>query len=371
VRFTPARGEVYGPPGAIAGPASPLPQGVSLPPVTRGGRLHEIVPEKNRILNPNTRWSKHIMDEHSDDPLPSDSYDGANVGDNRSWGVVDDTCDGIIEANLVIDGRRHIATGRVLSTCPDWAPDRRPFYSVADDLADRDLPAVEVTSDTIEDTQYEIADLFERALETASMFNLDAMRTRAIGENRDSSNVRPERAVPRIDDRSMTQADRGTRRTDRPPRYADLTADLFAYPEERLSAPGNRLPYSDAAQFAHAKLSDLETLIEFLRSKPNRVRSLVRPPFGRFRQLAESQRGKANPKFRDPRVERDSAHDMRMPPYMRDSDQNPLSLTKRQYDALMDFVDLLSRKKPVAGRPYSPIARKIESFLKRLDSNGE
>ena len=46
VRFTPARGEVYGPPTAIAGPASPLPPGVSLPPVTLGGRLHEIVPER-------------------------------------------------------------------------------------------------------------------------------------------------------------------------------------------------------------------------------------------------------------------------------------------------------------------------------------
>ena len=373
VRFTPARGKVYGPPEAIAGPASPLPQGVSLPPVTRGGRLHEIVPEENRILNPNTRWSQHIMDQHQDDPQPSDSYDGANVGDNRSWGVVDDTCDGIIEANLVINGRRFIATARVLSTCPDWAPDRRPFYSVADDLADRDLPPVKVTSDTIKDSQYEIADLFERAFETASMFNLDAMRARAIVENRDYyAKVPPNNAIPRIDERSMTSADRGTNRTDRPPPYADLTADMFPYPNnEPTSAPGNRVPYSDAAQFAHAKLSDLDSLIEFLRSEPDRVKSLIRPPFGRFRQLAERRRGRSGQEFRDPRNKRISPHDMRMPPYMRDSDQNPLSLTKRQYDAIIDFVDLLGRQRPVAGRPFSPIAVKIADFIERFDTESE
>ena len=32
---------------------------------------------------------------------------------------------------------------------------------------------------------------------------------------------------------------------------------------------------------------------------------------------------------------------MRMPPYMRDSDENPLSLNWRDYDRLMKFLDLL------------------------------
>jgi hypothetical protein len=112
LRFTPATGQVYGPPDAIAGAASPLPQGVALPPVTLGGRLHDIVPPENRILNPNTPWSRHIMDANQDDPQPSDSYDGANVGISRSWGVVDDTCDGIIEAQVVLNNNRHVARSR-------------------------------------------------------------------------------------------------------------------------------------------------------------------------------------------------------------------------------------------------------------------
>jgi hypothetical protein len=375
VRFTPARGQVYGPPDAIAGPASPLPQGVALPPVTLGGRLHEIVPKENRILNPNTPWSRHIMDERGDDPQPSDSYDGANVGDNRSWGVIDDTCDGIIDAHVIIDNERFTATTRVFSSNPDYAPDRRPFYSVADDLADRDLEPIEVgddpLNDTIDETELEIGDLFDRAFETASLFNLDALRHRAILENLDAESDEESAALPKTDDRSMTEADRGSKRSvPRPPPYADLTADLFPHPPPKISPPpGRRLRYAEAAEFAHAKLCDLETLIDFLRSKPDRVKALIRPPFGRFSQLPRTARKKPDPNFRDPRVERDLRHDMRMPPYMRDSDNAPLSLTNRQYDALMAFIEILRQPRIRVGRADSPIARRIEDFVQRRASS--
>src|SRR5262245_53391443 len=162
VRFTPARGEVYGPKTAISGPASPLPPGEALPAVTLEGRLHDIVPEQNRILSPNTPWSTYIMDHtgHSD-PAPSDSYAGANVGESQSWGVVDDSCDGVIQAAVVIRGKRFLAKARVLSSCPDYAPDRRPFNSLADDLADRDKKPVRVGDENVlRDVQAGIADLF-------------------------------------------------------------------------------------------------------------------------------------------------------------------------------------------------------------------
>ena len=217
VRFTPAQGNVYGPPNAVAGPASPLQPGQALAASTLGGRLHEIVPQENRILSPSTPWSRYIMDKRGDDPQPSDSYDGANVGQNRSWGVVDDTCDGIIEAQLVIKEERFVAMARVLSTCPDYAPDRRPFYSVADDLADRDLPSVDIGSD---DTQHEVTDLFQRAFETASIFNLDAMRERAIIENIEQSQPPANAKLPKIDQRSMTAADADPKGG--APRYANL-----------------------------------------------------------------------------------------------------------------------------------------------------
>jgi hypothetical protein len=353
VRFTPAKGHVYGPPSAIAGPASPLPPGEALDEVTLGGRLHEIVPPENRILNEGTEWSSYVLGGDAD-PQPSDSYDGANVGDNRSWGVVDDTCDGVIEARVVIQGRRFVATARIFSSCPDYAPDRRPFYSIADDLADRDLHLSEditTSAPRFEEAQYEVADLFERAFETASMFNLDAMRERAVNENLgyDLENFR---GLPKIDNDSMTAKDKG---------YAEITAALF--PDSNGKGVHEyQLPYSSVAQYKHATLSDWENVIRLLRDHGKRVKKMVRPPFGRLWQLPKRRIKKPKPGFRDPRNARDQRHDMRMPPYMRDSDLFPLSITFRQYDALMRVIDRLALTK---GRPDSPIARKIKSEFGR------
>lgn len=167
VRFTPARGEVYGPPSAIVGRDD------------NTGREYEIVPPGNRILNPAASWVRYTGTDT--DPQPADTYDGADQGRNQSWGVVDDTCDGIITADLVVNGRRFSAVARICVGPPDYAPDRRPFVSLADDLADRDLdPAsAEELLAAEADTQQRLADLFQRVWETASLINLDAIRARA------------------------------------------------------------------------------------------------------------------------------------------------------------------------------------------------
>ena len=282
VRFTPARGEVYGPPTAIAGPASPLPPGEALQPVTLGGRLHDIVPEQNRILNPNTPWSEYVMDgDGQEDPQPSDSYDGANVGENRSWGVVDDTCDGTIEVQVAIKGVRYVAMARVLSSCPDFAPDRRPFNSLADDLVDRDKGRDDLERGASRRSQAEIADLFERVFETASLMNLDALRDRAINENleRGISRRFSEAAASRR--KSMTAGDQP---------YADITPHTVSLTRRpRRSHPAicpRRFRIRTLAHFRHGPLCDEDTLIDFLRAYADRVRKLIRPPFGRFGDLA-------------------------------------------------------------------------------------
>jgi hypothetical protein len=373
VRFIPATGKVYGPPGAIAGPASPLPQGVALPPTTEGGRLHQIVPPENRILNPNTPWSLYVMDTDVFDPQPSDSYDGANVGDNVSWGVVDDSCDGTIEASVVINNIRYSAMARVLSSCPDYAPDRRPFYSLADDLADRDLPPIDVDADPPQQAIYEVADLFERAFETASMFNLDAMRTRAINENLGTQPLPHNRDLPQLDDRSMTAKDRGLKPEEvgkKTPPYANYTADMFPHPPEGKRPDLFKLPYSEAAHFIHARLCDIETLIDFLSANGSRVKKLVRPPYGRFSLLAKEPDKTPNPSFRDTRVKRDTTyHDMRMPPYMRDSDQTPLSITYRQHAELLQLIKFLESPDVVGGRTDTPIARSINAVVRRTQGD--
>jgi hypothetical protein len=357
VRFTPAHGEVYGPPSAVVGPASPLPPGGALAAETLGGRLHEIVPEQNRILNPNTPWSRYMMNQPDQrDPQPSDSYDGANVGDNRSWGVVDDTCDGVIRAELVVGGERHIATTRVLSTCPDFAPDRRPFYSFADDLADRDLDPAAVDDVPLEQAETDAADLFRRIFEVASLMNLDATRVHGIEENEGGPTTNYP-GLPAIDEHSMTED--------------DMLADKVRGDRLGKSVAGNRLPYTDIARDVHAPLTDIETLLDLLRSNRAHVERLIRPPFGRFHQLKTDPGEVPDSRFRDPRVRRDTQQDMRMPPYMRDSDETPLSLTWRQYAALMRLIARLAdgvEVQPEGGapRPASPLARRVAHVVERI-----
>ena len=55
VRFTPGKGEVYGPPGAIAGPASPLPPGGVLPRLN--GRKHLVTGNNDEPAVCALNWS--------------------------------------------------------------------------------------------------------------------------------------------------------------------------------------------------------------------------------------------------------------------------------------------------------------------------
>jgi hypothetical protein len=123
---------VYGPPSAAMGQDDAT------------GRFYEMVPLENRILNPAASWLPDDGDYTTfTNPEPSDTHNGADQGANVSWGVVDDTCDGVITAELVVAGRRLVASARVSAGPPEDAPDRRPFASLADDLADRDLEAID------------------------------------------------------------------------------------------------------------------------------------------------------------------------------------------------------------------------------------
>jgi hypothetical protein len=359
LRFTPARGEVYGTPESTFGPASPLPPGSALPPTTLGGRVHEIVPSANRILNLGTPWSTYAMSTlgQQQDPQPSDSYDGANTGNNRSWGVVDDTCDGVIEAQVVIGGERFLAYARVFSSCPDYSPDRRAFYSFADELADRDLPPAlsdEAAEQELAEAGAVVADLFQRVFEVASGVNLAATRHHGILENAGSTVQNP-KDLPKIDQRTMTKEDAP---------YAKLSAEL----SPPNVGPTNPELYASIAALAHSRLSDVETLLDFLASDPDRVRQILRPPFGCFSELPERPPESPNPGFRDPRVLRDSMQDMRMPPYMRDSDETALSLTHRQYHLVLALAEMLAQGKAAAEvrAEASPAERRVSAHVARL-----
>ena len=370
IRFTPARGEVYGPPTAVAAASSALQPGEQFPAKTEQGRLHEIVPPENRILTPNTAWSSYVMDaEGQFDPQPSDSYDGADIGDDASWGVVDDTCDGVIQVQLVVWGTRLVASGRVTSGSPDFAPDRRPFFSLADDLADRDLPPLPaIDAETLPATEEEMADLFERALETARLVSLDGTRYHGIGNNQSVPPPVNYPGLPQLDARTMSKDDIADGETEP---FADeiIANDTFPPTSMSQSTREQPLPYRDAMLEAHEPLADIEALIDFLQTRADFVRRLIRPPWGRFHELDVDPGLVPNPTFRDPRVPRDQLHDMRMPPYMRDSDENALSLTWRQYHELMALTDYLSSaaEQGDLGR-QGPLARSVSRLVTRVQT---
>ncbi len=328
VRYTPAPGEVYGPPSAVMGQD----------PST--GRFGEIVPPANRILNPAATWLQYDGDYSKySNPEPSDTYDGADEGVGRSWGVVDDTCDGLIGAQVIVAGVRFTASSRISVGPPDYAPDRRPFVSLADDLADRDLePATAEELLAVEpETQQRLADLFQRVWETAGLANVDAIRQRGIRDNQSWMSGREGDKVgdlPYTDERSM-------RPVDTPYADANITA---AIPDDGLP-PGVALPFTDLVSLAHDKLGEEDGLIDFLLNRGERVAEMVRPPYGRFSDLQPEVRSDQAPSsgFRDPRLARDLAHDMRMPPYMRDEMATALGLMRRQYEELMAYVRAVAR----------------------------
>jgi hypothetical protein len=331
LRFTPGTGEVYGPPQAAYGPDRQTvtgPLDIEEFSKKEDGRVHMIVKSKNRILSDATVFSRYQMTNGLfEDPQPQDGYDGADDGDCVAWGVVDDTCDALITASVAWRGERYGAAARVFVGPPQYAPD----------LADRDLPLMKVTPENFEAVKCEVVELFRRVFETASSLNLDAARTEALQDNQGKmgSTSVPKDGLPAVGKESMTREDKPF--IDRVP---DLTPGQ-AISVFTTSVRGDRLTYTEVVPFVHGQLMDEVVLLDFLRRRHDHVRKLLRPPFGLLSQWDEEPGPQPHPEFRDPRVLRDVLHDMRMPPYMRDAYYVPLSLSRRQYHMMIDFLDLL------------------------------
>jgi hypothetical protein len=143
-------------------------------------------------------------------------------------------------------------------------------------------------------------------------------------------------------------------------------------------APDTRLGYTEVAQDTHGEIADIDNILNLFRTQPERIRHLLRPPFARLADLPEKppDRLPTNdigppakpvlaPRERDPRVLRDGLHDMRMPPYMRDSDAAPLSLTWRQYREVMALIDHLAALDEEAFAKLSPVRRHVAQVVQR------
>jgi hypothetical protein len=261
-----------------------------------------------------------------------------------------------LQASARIGRRTWKATARAFVAPPDFAPDRRPFCSLAEELADRDPPAAG-PKETSQEAMDRLGDLFQRVYETASLANVDMMRNAMM--------PREKRGL--VSFAGLPAVTLGDSMTPKDAPYFDQDQNLNSTPVSH-----DELPYSSVAAQTHAPLADTEDLALFLRTSAEQVRRIVRPAYAHFKDLRSTvdSNAKPDPQQRDPRIVRDTEHDMRMPPYMRDSDASPLSLNRRQYDFLIQTVGGLQTRgssrldKPPSGSGHvqDHVSRVVERF---------
>jgi hypothetical protein len=257
-----------------------------------------------------------------------------------SLGVVDDTCEVHFDVALELGAGVDLTARAVAFVAPpDFAPDRRPFLSVADELNDRDgLSAARNAALTGADLSAWVEDLFERIYETVSLFNVDVYRAQRAA-TRQPPNWEPT-ALP-ADKLQADDLDQGNRAE---PTRAMGGRDALRSPLYRLEAatPNDLLPLSQHARMRHRALSDIQNLVALVAADAlagrNRVKDIVRAPFEV--EAFETALGTS----------------MRMPPFMRQSNALPLTLAAWQYELLMRWVDDTRQRAIIDRSPMAPMA---------------
>ncbi|MFF8717110.1 hypothetical protein ACF07T_37630 [Streptomyces sp. NPDC015184] len=271
LRFTPGTGAVYGPSNLL----------------DRTDRY--LLPEDRLFLAPDAAWCKFTLIGATDvRTFPAALFAGSTSVDGRvSLGLVDDVCDGLI--GVTLGGLT--ARARIVVTPPDFAPDRRPFTSLADGLTDRvqreEVSDPAYVAENRDLTALEVRDLFERVLEAMDAVNVDAQNDRATLEN-----------VDRAQNLGLPE---------------DETRERTFGPPDPL--PGVMLPLTERGRRWHRRFVALEFLEDLFRERPELLRQVIRTPL-------EEQRW----------------YDRRMPVAVRGSDAYPMHLTRRQYDLLEGWV---------------------------------
>ena len=335
-RFTPAHGLVYGVPAA--GKLSQTSPGARPPQ-----RLRIAVDKENAYLNPLAGWAGTPANDLVE---PSDTYDGAGSGPSNTnrpaLGVIDDTCEVRFQATLKLPRRKQglSASAHAFVGPPDFAPDRRPFLSLADELNARGEPNGPSRKMNPKQTDDWVQDLFERVFETVSLFNVDLYREQEA--MRLSPSQRRRKPIP---DDHLPDANLAMGAND-PLRNPDTPMPM--------PTPQEPLPLTEHARTRHRELADLQGLKDFISDHPGRIQTLVRPPFAI--EAGEDFLGTS----------------MRMPPFMRNSNSEPLTLSQWQYDLLMRWVDehTPGPKARKAPRELSPKAKdRRDAVVDRVDRN--
>jgi hypothetical protein len=321
-RFTPGKGRFYGPQEAVIAGA---------------------VDAVNGFLNKDAGWYNV---QPPDNVVPSDIYDmrSEDESDLRTLGVVDDTCEARATVELQLGGRsprRFAANATILVGPPDFAPDRRPFLSLADELNDRRSGGGR-RNNALDGEELEqwVQDLFERVYETASLFNLDHFQN----ERGILLTGHRLRRKPNLNDKVTKPRHHSMTRND------NLRSRLYEVP---AASRGEKLPLYEHARTRHRAMQDIDWLKELIATQPNRLRTLIRLPF----EVERGETADANAV---------GSSTMRMPPFMRNSNGFPLTLSAWQYELLMKWVDSVRRKKKVKKPALPKLSEDAQSRRDRV-----
>jgi hypothetical protein len=310
-RFTPAKGEFYGP--------------VAIDGERFEGRFRESrsgIKAENAFLDRGAGW---VGTRQTPWVEPADTFDGTENGRDRSplggpsVGIVDDTCSAVFTITLNLPNRQPL-TARACGfvSPPDFAPDRRPFLSLADELNDRSARILSQSEPAEMDAW--VRDLFERIYETVSLFNLDFWRL--------------ERAVTIPDDGRLNRpiAEDAVRQPELAMGGLDKLRDSNQPIREQPST-NVPLPLTERARQRHRELAELESLRVLVQQQPQRLAQLVRPPF----TMTVANPNESQDVQRSVN-ESGLLTNMQMPPFMRNSNANPLTLSNWQYQLLMRWA---------------------------------
>ena len=248
-------------------------------------------------LNPKAAWPRWKPVDGDTRTNPGGLY--AQTPTGASLGFVDDSNDGQIAVTVsggAVAGGALTAWARYTCCPPDFQPDRRPFASLADDLADLDRRDEVLDPDFVSganwaETELEVADLMQRVRETMEASNLDHQNLRSQLANAGVPGWG--NAIPF---------------TPEPPR------------------PGHPLPLTMSGRAHHARFLAYQVFKQRLAATPEIFRDRIRKPT-------------AEP----------TPYDAKMPAVMRGSDAGPMTITQRQYDLLAAWLEQARKTAPSGG----------------------
>lgn len=160
LRFTPAKGLIYGP------------QGVD----------DEVIPEERRIYDSSKSWF-HFKSNGEDETVPpslfaieppAPSWLNDNIAVSR--GYLDDACDGFVKVKLTLPGGKVLtAKARICASPPAVVPDSLFVRSLADDLEQVIHGPAIAKDEAPEVTRARAEDIVRRAFETVRFLNVSVL----------------------------------------------------------------------------------------------------------------------------------------------------------------------------------------------------